>query len=94
VAEPEESRDGSAFSPEDGDSGEEYSPTPFDNPFFLPALLIGFAIWFIYDGWFNPDMEWIQFNRVGAAVFSLLAVWFTAKAVRERRADSRSKGPL
>jgi hypothetical protein len=44
---------------------DEVAPTPFDNPFFLPVILIGFAIWFIYDGWFNPDMEWIKFNRTG-----------------------------
>ena len=43
---------------------EEIAPTPFDNPFFLPVILVGFAIWFIYDGWFNPNMEWIKFNRV------------------------------
>ena len=72
---------------------EEYARTPFDNPFFLPVLLIGFSVWFIYDGWFNPDMEWIKFNRGGAAVFSLLAVWFTVKAVRERRAGSPTNQP-
>jgi hypothetical protein len=74
----------------DADSEEEYARTPFDNPFFLPVLLIGFSIWFIYDGWFNPEMEWIKFNRGGAAVFSLLAAWFTVKAIRERRAESDS----
>jgi len=90
VTEPEKSRDVDAVSEEGGDSAEEYTPTPFDNPFFLPVLLIGFSLWFIYDGWFNPDMEWIRFNRVGAAIFSLLAIWFTVKAIRERRAESRS----
>jgi hypothetical protein len=75
------------------ESDEEYAPTPFDNPFFLPVLLIGFSIWFIYDGWFNPDMEWIKFNRIGAATCSLLGIWFTVKAIRERRAASRPNGP-
>ena len=88
VTEPESTRDLEGEAEDDSD--EEYARTPFDNPFFLPVLLIGFSIWFIYDGWFNPEMEWIKFNRGGAAVFSLLAVWFTVKAVRERRAESAS----
>jgi hypothetical protein len=91
VTDPAEPRDTDAVSQGDEDSDEEYAPTPFDNPFFLPVLLIGFSLWFIYDGWLNPDMEWIKFNRVGAAIFSLLAIWFTAKAIRERRAASESK---
>jgi hypothetical protein len=49
------------------------------------VLLIGFAIWFIYDGWFNPDMEWIRFNRTGAVITSLLGAWYTWRAVQERR---------
>jgi hypothetical protein len=92
VTEPEETRDVEALQEDDEDSDEEYARTPFDNPFFLPVLLIGFTIWFIYDGWFNPEMEWIKFNRVGAGVFSLLAIWFSVKAVRERRASSESDG--
>ena len=93
MTEPERSRDADLTDQGDDDSDEEYAPTPFDNPFFLPVLLIGFSLWFIYDGWFNPDMEWIKFNRGGAAIFSGLAIWFTAKAVRERRAASRSDRP-
>ena len=92
MKEPEQPRDLDAESQDDADSDEEYAPTPFDNPFFLPVLLTGFSLWFIYDGWLNPDMEWIKFNRVGAAIFSLLAIWFTVKAIRERRAASPSNG--
>jgi hypothetical protein len=69
-----------------GGEAEEVAPTPFDNPFFLPVVLIGFAIWFIYDGWFNPEMEWIRFNRGGALVTSVLAAYYTWRAVQERRA--------
>ena len=83
MSEPEETRAEEAASDEEE---EEYASTPFDNPFFLPVILIAFAIWFIYDGWFNPDMEWIKFNRVGAAITSVLGIYFTVKAVRERRA--------
>jgi hypothetical protein len=65
---------------------DEVAPTPFDNPFFLPVILLGFAVWFIYDGWFNPDMEWIKFNRGGAVVTTLLGAYYTWRAVQERRA--------
>ncbi len=84
MTEPEERR------LDDGEEDEEYAPTPFDNPFFLPVLLAGFSVWFIYDGWFNPDMEWIKFNRVGAAVSVVLFAWFTRKAILERRAERES----
>lgn len=65
---------------------DEVAPTPFDNPFFLPVILWGFAIWFVYDGWFNPEMEWIKFNRGGALVTVVLGAYYTWRAVRERRA--------
>jgi len=66
---------------------EEYAPTPFDNPFFLPVMLLVFCVWFIYDGWFNADMEYIRFNQVGAGVTLVLGVYFTLKAFKERSAD-------
>ena len=90
MTEPEQSPDLGAAGEDEADSGQEYAPTPFDNPFFLPVLLTGFSIWFIYDGWFNPEMEWIKFNRIGAVICSVLAIWFTVKALRERRAASRT----
>ncbi len=86
MADPEERPDVEA----EEDDDDEYAPTPFDNPFFLPVLLLGFAVWFIYDGWFNPDMEWIKFNRVGAGVTVVLGLWFTRKAILERRAARES----
>ena len=92
MTDPEQSPDLDTDGEDEADSEEEYAPTPFDNPFFLPVLLIGFTVWFIYDGWFNPEMEWIKFNRVGATVCSLLAIWFTFRAIRERRAGSRPNG--
>jgi hypothetical protein len=75
------------------DAGDQGPPpkTPFDNPFFLPVLLWVFAVWFGYDGWFNPEMEWIRFNRYGFAVVVTLALWFTWRAVKERRAE-RERG--
>jgi hypothetical protein len=74
--------------PEDEDGS---ASTPFDNPFFLPVLLWIFAAWFLYDGWFNASMEWIQFNRWGFAVSGILAVYYTVRGLRERR-EERARG--
>ncbi len=71
--------------PESADEDEEVPSTPFDHPFFLPVLLIGFALWFFYDGWFNPDMEWLKFNRYGFAILAVAATYYTVRAVREVR---------
>ena len=82
-----------AQEPVETDRDDEDAParTPFDNPFFLPVLLWVFAAWFLYDGWFNPEMEWLQFNRWGFAVSALLAVWYTVRGLRERRLE-RERG--
>jgi hypothetical protein len=66
---------------------EERASTPFDHPFFLPALLIGFTAWFGYDGWLNADFDpkWITFNRWGFFVLLVLAAYFTIQTVREMR---------
>lgn len=83
-----------ATSPDPEAAEDEDAPasTPFDNPFFLPVVLLGFAVWFTYDGWFNPEMEWVKFNRVGALVTWALGLFFGVRAVRERRAGSGSEG--
>jgi len=80
--------------PRDLDREEEEGPasTPFDNPLFLPVLLWVFAAWFLYDGWFNPEMEWLKFNRGGFAVSALLATYYTVRGVRERREDRERRG--
>jgi hypothetical protein len=62
--------------------------TPFDNPFFLPVLLVVFTVWFAYDGWLNPETEWVRFNRYGALVCLALAILTARRAVRERRSGS------
>lgn len=70
---------------------EEGPRNPFDNPYFLPAVLFGFALWFGWDGWFNPAMEdHLLFNRVGFGVLLALAAVTFLRARREVRA---SKSP-
>jgi hypothetical protein len=61
---------------------------PFDTPYFLPVVLIAMCAWFVYAGWFNPDMEWIKFNKMGAGVTGILAIYFTFKATRGKRMGS------
>ena len=75
----------------DAEDEDDPASTPFDNPFFLPVLLWVFAAWFFYDGWFNPEMEWIKFNRYGFGVCAALAAWYTVRGVRERR-EEREQG--
>ncbi len=72
---------------------EEYVPTPFDNPWVLPCLLLAFVLWFAYDGWINQDpemLEHVTFNRWGTLVASSLAAYFGWQAYRETQeaADS------
>jgi len=75
---------------------EEVASTPFDNPWFLPIMFVGFTFWFGYDGWINqdPDMlEHVQFNRWGTLVLVLLAVYTGWKARKEtRREAERGEG--
>jgi len=76
----------------DDDTGEEEASSPFDHPAFLPVLLWGLAFWFGYDGWFNPKIESIAFNRWGFGILLVLAIYFTAQSVRESRARE-GEGP-
>ena len=71
----------------DQPDGEERASTPFDHPFFLPVLLIGFTAWFGYDGWLNADFDpqWISFNRWGFFILLALAAYYTIQSVREMR---------
>ncbi len=74
----------------DSDGAPKPQTTPFDNPFFLPVLLGVFAVWFGYDGWFNPEIESITFNRVVFALSLVGALYFGRDALR-RRAKSADK---
>lgn len=71
---------------QEGEAESEIAPTPFDNPFFLPVVLLGFAVWCLYDGFFNPETKSVTFNRVMTFVFGLPGLYYAVRAVRERRA--------
>ncbi|TMA33785.1 MAG: hypothetical protein E6J87_09030 [Deltaproteobacteria bacterium] len=70
---------------EDG-ADEEEASSPFDHPAFLPVLLWGLAAWFGYDGWFNPKIESVMFNRYGFGILVVLAIYFSVQSLRETRA--------
>jgi len=72
-------------------SASKPAPTPFDNPWLLPVLLIGFALWFSYDGWLNPNTKSILFNRICAPILALAALWSTRGALRETRLRRESE---
>jgi hypothetical protein len=72
------------------ENGEDQpAPTPFDNPFFLPVLLWAGAAWFGYD--IVTDAEAYQkyplFNQGGLALLSVLAIYFTRSAIKEKREE-------
>lgn len=68
-------------------------PTPFDHPLFLPVLLGAGAVWFGYDGWFNPEIKAVMFNRIGFALLLLGAGYTGYQAKKELKVerDARSR---
>ena len=68
---------------------EEFAPTPFDGPYFVPVLLFALAAWFAYDGWFSTDasmQEYGWFNQGGAVLWAVLGSWYLYKARRDESA--------
>ena len=55
---------------------------------FVPIVCLGFTAYFGYDGWFNPEIESIQFNRWGFGVLLVLTLWFGYRGMKEMRAAS------
>ena len=65
--------------------------TPFDHPFFLPAILLGLSLWFFWDGFVVPMEEHLTFNRWGFAVLATLTLWFGRRAILEMREDRENE---
>src|SRR5262245_62689769 len=89
--EPEEQRvdDGAGGANAADAADEDEASSPFDHPAFLPVLIWGLAIWFGFDGWFNPKIEAVMFNRYGFGVLVVLGIYFTVQSIREVRARDR-----
>ena len=72
---------------DDEEDEDQLAATPFDNPFFLPVLLWAFAAYFGYD--IVTDAEAYQkyplFNQGGFVVLTVLAIYFTRSAIKEKR---------
>jgi hypothetical protein len=68
--------------PEKSEEANEGVSTPFEKPFFMPVLLVLLAAWFGYDGWFNPEIESILFNRVVFGLLVALAIYTTWQDVQ------------
>ena len=52
--------------------------------YLLTVILFGLGLWFGWDGWFNPEIEAVWFNRLLAPVFLGWSVW---DGVRMRRRE-------
>jgi len=52
------------------------APTPFDHPLFLPAVCIGFTVWFGYDTYIHPMEEHLDFNYYGFKVVLAASAWY------------------
>jgi hypothetical protein len=93
-----EGGDRASREPDDDESDEELEDAPrnpFDNPYFLPVLLLGLSLWFGYDGWFNADehmQKYRLFNQIGFAVLVLGGIWSLVRARRETR-GAREREP-
>jgi len=74
-----------------------------DNPLWslvvwgVPALLlIGFGFWGIYDGWFRPGYEHVDFSRwvatpVGFAA-GIYCIWRAIKEYRQMKSGAAGQG--
>ena len=62
------------------------APTPFDHPLFLPAVCIGFTLWFGYDTYIHPMEDHLDFNYYGFKVVLAAAVWYGYLAYCEIKA--------
>jgi hypothetical protein len=76
------------------EEGEGPSPTPFDNPFFLPVVLWALAVWFAWDVVTGAEayQKYPMFNIGGLVILTPAAIYFTWSAIKERRAKSEAPG--
>ncbi len=77
--------------PQNDDEEDEDRPasTPFDNPYFLPALFWAWALYCAWDILTNAPayQENPKFNEYGLLISGILALYFTWSAIKEKRAE-------
>ena len=71
--------------PEASAPDDEAVDTPFDHPLFLPVVLLGLTLWFLWDGFIVPMEEHLLFNRGGFVVFALATAWYGYRGLQEMR---------
>ena len=76
-----------------GTAAAKRSMGPFDHPWFLPGLLYAFALWFGYDGWLNPNIKSVTFNRVMAPLWLAGAIYYTVQNLRDQRRRREAAKP-
>ena len=67
-------------------------PNPLYHPLFLPVLLVGFTLWFGYDGFLTTDPEMLEhktFNRVMYLVMQPICFRAVPRGIREFLEDQR-----
>jgi len=65
-------------------------PNPLYHPLFLPVLMVGFMLWFFWDGFITTDPEMLKhqtFNRVFFGVTLLFSLRFVPRGIREFREE-------
>ncbi len=65
-------------------------PNPLYHPLFLPVLLVGFSLWFFWDGFMTSDPEMAKhqlFNRISFGVSALICLRVVPRGIREFNED-------
>ena len=74
---------------DDEEGDDQSASTPFDNPYFLPALFWAWALYCAWDILTNAPayQENPKFNEYGLLISGILALYFTWSAIKEKRAE-------
>ncbi len=71
-------------------SEKKQSSPPQISPYVFPALLAGFGLWCLYDGFFSTDpamQEHLLFNRIAAGVLLPWAVFDFFRTRKREQAE-------
>jgi hypothetical protein len=52
------------------------------NPYVVTAVLFALGLWFLYDGFLNPEIRAVWFKRIGGLALLAAGVW---DGLRQRR---------
>ena len=69
-------------------------PNPLYHPLFLPVLMVGFMLWFFWDGFITTDPEMLEhqtFNRVFFGITLLFSLRFVPRGIREFREEREER---